>query len=688
MRYNVKVRITKFFASTLSVTVIVSVLLSGCATPPKQKVSAPKAVEETLVDVPELSTAESAIQQAEQDWARNRDIDSRNAFLLQAAQDYQASQECGKANIIIANIEPSIEEPFQQQSATLLKSECALLKHYSSGQSKELIQPSIDTMVSWLSNINDNRFSNRKEVLIAHLAALHERWELAANVMAGQLSADSPLNDKAAQNLWDWYLKADTKTRQQLNNQNSVLAGYGQLASIVENPALSDKDRQQSITFWLNQNPNHPLAISVPQGVADYLEQNITSVNKIAVLLPLTGRVQAQGNAIKEGIMSAFFAQLREKQEDNPGIELPQIDFFDTGSFPEQFTSEEINQENLLTYDIVIGPLLREHVATVDSFDLPNSMMVLLNRLDTSGQIEPGNSLDTLGQIEPVGRPDTLDQIEPGNSQSAKVFFALAPEDEAKQLANLMKERGVTTPIIINNNTSISQRMVAAFNEQWLALNGVEQRPEDLRQPKEVTFTDNKSLRIGITDALDVLQSQRRISQVSGLTSEVVHSVTRNRRDVDAFVVFAQPEELELMNPIIEASISLFSERTIPVFASSYSYQHRLNKNSIRDLRNVVFVDMPFLMPEERVSKIAVEVDELWNNPPSSFLRLFAFGYDAFQFSTQMQQLAFFSHTELQGKSGRLTVNSSEQVVRELPSAVVSENQIRSEVSTNGSNTF
>jgi outer membrane PBP1 activator LpoA protein len=252
------------------------------------------------------------------------------------------------------------------------------------------------------------------------------------------------------------------------------------------------------------------------------------------------------------------------------------------------------------------------------------------------------------------------------------VYFALAPEDEATQLANLMKKQGIRTPIIISNSSSVSRRMIETFNAQWIALNGL----DEIKLPKVVTFSDNKGLRVGITAALDVLQSQRRISQMSNLTTETVHSVTRNRRDVDAFVVFALPQQVELLNPIIEASISLFTERTIPVFATSYSYQHQLNKNSIRDLRNLVFVDMPFLMPAQRNSALAQQVDSLWNKPSSAFLRLFAFGYDAFQFSEQMQQLAYFSHTDLDGLSGKLSVNNKRQVTRGLPSAVIENDSI------------
>ncbi|MBF7075046.1 penicillin-binding protein activator [Glaciecola sp. MH2013] len=659
-------------------------VVSGCANQQKPIAVNTKPVE--VEQTPELilNNAEAAIQRAELEWQANGNIQQRNALLLQAAQDYQSVNECARSNIIIANIEPFLELPFQAQYATLIKAECAILLHYSSGADDKLIQPSIDTMITWLGKISDSRFTNRKEVLIAHLAALHERWDLASTVMAGQLEADSPLNTQVHQNLWRWYLKASKSTQQSLGDSNTVLSGYRALSQIIEDVNLSDADRQQSLRFWLSQNAEHPLALELPQGVANYLNQNIQALEKIAVLLPLSGRVEAQGRAIKEGIMASFFSQLQEIQRSNPSALLPSIDFIDTGSDANTFASDDITQDKLSEYDIIVGPLLREHVAAVNTFELPESMIVYLNRLETpSFQVSESQSdTPTLDSTAPTSTALTSTELTSTELTStaltstaptkAEVFFALAPEDEAKQLANLMMERGVSTPILISNQSALSQRMVDSFNEQWLALNA----ERNIERPKLVNFTDNKSLRVGITAALDVLQSQRRIRQISNLSSDVVHSVTRNRRDVDAFVVFARPQELELLNPIIESSISLFSERTIPVFASSYSYQHKLNKNTIRDLRNVVFVDMPFLMPTQRESQLATDIDKLWNEPPSSFLRLFAFGFDAFQFSSQIQQLAFFSHTALDGMSGTLTVNADFQVERQLPNATISESSI------------
>jgi outer membrane PBP1 activator LpoA protein len=645
-----------------------------------------------------LNNAEKALQKAQIEWLKNRNINQRNDLLLSAAQDFQTGGECIRADIILLNIDPFLENPAQQQYSSLLKAECALIQHYASGLSVELIKTPISTMIAWLTPITKNQFLARKEVVIAHLAALDQRWNFAAKVLSEQLTADSPLNQAQEQILWQWFLKSSKSTQSTLGKNNLFMRPYLSLANILEDENLTDSSRQQAIVFWRQQNASHPLSINLPTGVKGYVAQSLREVRNIAVLLPLTGRVKVQGDAIKQGIMTAYFAKLENSNNNNPGQVIPNIQFLDTGSDNDRFVSNEITLEGLMKYDIVIGPLLREHVSLVKDFNLPDSMLIYLNRLSTEpARIESKEAartaigailkdeVDSLSSNKLNNLPSALGleqqaKVENSNqviglsseSTSAKVYFALAPEDEATQLANLMKKQGIKGPIIISNGSAVSRRMIETFIAQWIALNG----NDEIRLPKVVTFSDNKELRIGITAALDVLQSQRRISQMSNLTTETVHSVTRNRRDVDAFVVFALPQQVELLNPIIEASISLFTERTIPVFATSYSYQHQLNKNSIRDLRNLVFVDMPFLMPAQRSSALAQQVDSLWNGPPSKFLRLFAFGYDAFQFSEKMQQLVYFNHTNLNGLSGKLSVNDKSQVTRGLPSAVIDNDSI------------
>lgn len=255
-------------------------------------------------------------------------------------------------------------------------------------------------------------------------------------------------------------------------------------------------------------------------------------------------------------------------------------------------------------------------------------------------------------------------QFEDAISTGLAASFSLAPEQEAQQVVALLRSRNIANPILIEDGSATSQRMKAAFVEAWDASSPVQQMKA--RPLQHIQYTDNKSMRIGITSALDVLQSENRIKQLSNLHADTVHSVTRNRRDVDAFVIFARPNDLELINPIIESSISLFTGEHIPVFATSYGYDHKQSKNSQRDLRNLIFVDMPWLLPSRRSEALSMTVDTLFNQPPSAFLRLFAFGHDAIAVVDNLAQLTTFEHLSVKGLTGNLSVNESQQLTREL----------------------
>ena len=245
-----------------------------------------------------------------------------------------------------------------------------------------------------------------------------------------------------------------------------------------------------------------------------------------------------------------------------------------------------------------------------------------------------------------------------------------------------MRAQNIQQPVLIKDNSSVANRMAAAFKQAWLdtaSQNTLTQASavQASQKPKvvqEISYTNNQSMRVGITSALDVLQSQRRIQQLSNLDQERVYSVTRNRRDVDAFVVFSQPDELELINPIIESSISLFTDEQLPVFASSYGYDHKQSKNSQRDLRNLVFIDMPWLLSNDRQDALSKQVDKLFNQPSSTFLRLFAFGYDALAIADNIVQLSTFDYMKIQGLSGTLSFAEDNSLNRELAWLAITEN--------------
>lgn len=631
----------RFFPNHHLSVLIVALFISSCASQSPKTASEQTPITEKVISTDEV-VKEDYVSLAEQAWLKNNDIIGRNALLINAAQEFSEQTDCARANLILSSIWPSLENPLHMQKTQLIKAECAILYIQNNAVPFTLIE-------DWINSVRSPELQARKEIVLAKLHALQENYRSAIRNLLPNANEASILNTQSAKDIWQWFSMLSEEDQRLVLNEFPSLSPYQELLSLIENTELTDLGRQQAIQFWRDNYSLHPLNTDFPIEIDAFTQQSLNTVRTITIMLPLTGRLEAQGDAIKQGVITAYLKKLEYLKQNDPAMLLPKVRFVDTGSDSDKLSADASKPDIYESSDLIIGPLLKEHISEVSRLNINNVPSIFLNRLDESA-----------------------------DSISNALYFSLSPEDEAKQIARLMIDRGISTPVIINNGGALSERMKEAFLSTWEtygALQGLATADSSLLP--QISFTNNKSMRIGITSALDVLQSQRRISQMEGLSSEVVHSVTRNRRDIDAFVVFALPDQIELINPIIEASISLFSETALPVFASSYSYQHQLNKNSIRDLRNLIFVDMPWLMPEQRESQLAKEVDNIWNQPSSSYLRLFAFGYDSFQFAERFGQLSFFKQNRLQGLSGELRINDKRQIVRELPVASVGQESIR-----------
>jgi len=224
-------------------------------------------------------------------------------------------------------------------------------------------------------------------------------------------------------------------------------------------------------------------------------------------------------------------------------------------------------------------------------------------------------------------------------------------------------------PILIHAPDRTATRMAEAFTARWQALT---QRTNTIT----LSFTDNKSMRKAIGDALGVQQSRDRISILERYLGQEMFSVTRNRKDIDAFVVFANAKQTELINPMIEASISTFSDDIQPVFASSRSYNHKLNKNSLRDLQNVIFIDMPWLLDDSINAQLLSQYETVFGDASTAQKRLFAFGYDALNLIGKIRPLQQVKGLLLPGLTGSLAINDKNQVTRTLPRAKITTRQI------------
>ncbi|MFQ3196885.1 MAG: outer membrane PBP1 activator LpoA protein [Paraglaciecola sp.] len=582
----------------------------------------------------------------------------RNAFLLQAAQSLQTQNQCQQSIKLLHVIEPELYDLSQQSWGQLLLAECYM----------QLPSPALFQAQALVANIAQTTgFEYRIHALKAKFDLHNKHWLSAAK----NVFASAELNKLTSEFIWEILKNLDSKQLEQARLREPQLQAWIQLAIITQRYGLHPEKLKSALAQWQSRYPEHPLNLFPPEEVLAAITLPIINPAKVAVLLPLTGRLGTQGSAIKNGILAAYlqsFSAVTDAEDVSGNMKgksaVRQIHFFDSALK----TPAQLNAL-VADYDFIIGPLLKENIAELMELLPRDKPLLALNRIE----VAPQNGLAEVplpkrfpqpnSTVKSTERPKELTRIPTHETY----FFALAPEDEASQLAKNIRAKGYKHPIVLAADTSTTQRMSEAFLQQWAS----EEELEDYPAVDHATFTDSKNMRQQVSELLDVSQSKTRVKQIESLTTTEVYKVERNRRDVDAIVLFANPEQTELLNPIIESSLSPFTGGAISVFASSRSHSLDLTKNSIRDLRNLTFIDMPWMLPAHPWQSLAEQTTHLWPQPQDTLLRLFAMGYDAYSLLPLLRHLHVLPHNSISGLTGTLSINTRGEVQRVLPWAKV-----------------
>ena len=575
----------------ISIVSILSTVLLACATGPKP---VPRVEQPKVVDTPATATPiapQDYLQQAKQ--ANNES--EKLALLLDAADAWQQT-DCNKSLRIIETLRDSLTFTTQQGRATLIEAEC-LYQHDMGQQANGLL----------LAHDFDLSLQPRLLTLRAHMAEQENRALDAARLYQQLSHYDVTANQK----IWPLLKQLSLKQLEQAALQRGELKAWLQLALITRHFANDALLMASQLQQWRAQYPNHPANLTLPEDLDQALQTQGFKPQHVAVLLPLSGRLQAQGEAIKQGLLAAYFPQSGQR---------PVIQFFDTNRLPMAEIATQLTE-----VDFVIGPLLKDNIDALAPL-IPDKPMLALNRSDAANHDE-------------------------------HYFYALAPEDEGQQLARSLLERGFQHPVLAISSSPALQRMAASFSLHW-------QLQKD-KLPPQVIFDSNKTMQQGMESLLEVDQSNQRIKAIQSMFPGEVHAFHRNRQDVDAIVLFANPEETELLVPIIESSISPFSA-IIPVFASSRSFSHDLKANSLRDLHDLSFIDMPWMLPQHGWVGVEQQSEALWPNQQDSLKRLFAMGYDSWQMIPHLRHMAILPELRVKGMTGELALDENQTIHRTL----------------------
>ena len=372
----------------------------------------------------------------------------------------------------------------------------------------------------------------------------------------------------------------------------------------------------QSLPLWVQNNPQHPAASPLPGGL-DYLLNTATQARKVALILPLSDRLAPAGRAVRDGYLASYYAYRETGGAAFDIVVLDQDSFGSAGAAYDAALAQGAS--------MVVGPLSKESVAELGARADRSIPVLALNRLDAADALPQGSS--------------------------ALVQFALAPEDEARDIANLAFGQGARRALLIRPQGDWGSKVAQALVERWQALGG--------SVANSVTYSGREDYSASIKDALGIPASEQRAQAIKEIMGTNVEFNARRRQDIDViFLLSGNAAEARSLKPLL----AFHYAGSVPVYAVSSIYSGFTDPRD-RDLDGINFVETPWLLGANAELKNAIAAG---NTGTDSYTRLNALGADAFLVQSQFLQLQAGPDALFRGNTGLLSMDPQLHIQREL----------------------
>jgi outer membrane PBP1 activator LpoA protein len=428
------------------------------------------------------------------------------------------------------------------------------------------------------------------------------------------LAKDSEIKEENRHAIWRAFdvVSAQSLRAKLQQTQDPTLQAWLSFVLLQKTAPQNNQALRQAIDRW---DTRYGSILPVKRFEASNLKQ-MTPLHpkKIVALLPQTGPYKAMSEAIKHGLMDAYY------QSEEPRPSLAFIDTSNTRSIKQSY-QQAIDQGA----DLVIGPLSKAHVATLaqnTTFVVP-TLNLNYSPLSTN--------IDNLFQ------------------------FGLSPNDEAEQIATYAWLHGQTRALIISTNTVREQAIEQSFLKTWTRLGGT--LSDQYKAANKATLAQN------IAKLLNVDSSQWRHYLVQKTLNEKVQSTAARRKDFDMIFLLGTASFAREVKPMLK----FYYTNTIPVYTLSSIYNGHPNTSKNTDLDGILFTDMPWVIqPSPTMQGSKKNLAKLWPKNFSDNTRLYALGYDAYHLAFQLQRLQHLPQMALHAASGNLSLKPNHQLYRQL----------------------
>ncbi|MEH6609503.1 MAG: penicillin-binding protein activator [Halioglobus sp.] len=401
-------------------------------------------------------------------------------------------------------------------------------------------------------------------------------------------------------------------TRAANTEADSLWKSWLQLAQIVKSGATDSKEREQ-LRNWLAANPDHPAAQPLPGGLGTWLDAEAAPDN-VALILPLSGRLAPAAKAVRDGYLASHYAA-RSRGEATPELQIVDSTLYNSTGAAYDFA---VNNGAKL----ILGPLTKQAVAEIGN--KPNRVVpvLALNRAE-----------------QPIQ-----------HQEIPMVQFSLAPEDEAKRLAELAYGRGNRRALLLHPQGEWGSKMAYALSSQWRQLGGT--IAATAAYAKQADYSGQ------VESALGLSESDQRAKEMRTMLGTNIEFTARRRDDIDSIFLLARSgAEARSIKPLFAYHYA----SKLPVYSTSSIYAGLPDPRDV-DLDDILIVDIPWLLGSNPSLRVAITAGDTGSD---SYTRLNALGADAQRLQSRFSQFGAGQDMLLTGDTGLLTLDSEQRIQRE-----------------------
>lgn len=529
---------------------------------------------------------------------------ARTTARLAAARSWLAAGDAAAAERVLGAIKPPLTPGEDLERARLL-AEIALLNR-DPARALALLRDTATPATPAIAETRaralfaSNRVAEATRTMIARERTLDDR----AAIAAGRRVLLAELRRGAHSNA-DFTVPAGA---------DATLAGWLELGRVLRTVDRNPLRARAELMAFRAQHPGHPAVGEPLRELLRELTAQGEYPGQVALLLPLSGKAQALGGAVRDGFLAAYYEYDVEAR--------PRVRVYDVASVDVASAYLAALTDGA---DFVVGPLTRDEVAAL--------AQVADDRVNTLA----------------------LNHTPDGVATSRRFYqFSLLPEDEARAVARRALSDGRRNAAVLAPNNEWGRRVVTAFREELERAGGrvVEQQ---LYLP-------------GTTDFQSTIDSMLRITRVpltpiaspAGTPPPKQQFSYQLRSDVDFIFMPGLPTQGRLVRPQLE----FHHAGGLPAYATSEIYEPSTTANT--DLEGVAFPDMPWMIDEAAAATPRDLVRQLWPARAKRRGRLYAMGYDAYRLVGEIAGARMPFASPIAGVTGRLTLDAERRVRRDL----------------------